>query len=106
MIRRPPRSTLFPYTTLFRSADHLGCPRGAMSWSVTAASPEGCSRAGRLAPQKEELRGQLESLEANCPSTRGRRETSGGLAYPGESGGRAAAGRRWARRGRRLGGPE
>src|SRR3712207_8612199 len=22
MIRRPPRSTLFPYTTLFRSADH------------------------------------------------------------------------------------
>src|SRR5712675_1645324 len=24
MIRRPPRSTLFPYTTLFRSADGLG----------------------------------------------------------------------------------
>src|SRR2546421_6399289 len=23
MIRRPPRSTLFPYTTLFRSADHV-----------------------------------------------------------------------------------
>src|SRR5258708_9905452 len=23
MIRRPPRSTLFPYTTLFRSSDHL-----------------------------------------------------------------------------------
>src|SRR3712207_8373153 len=23
MIRRPPRSTLFPYTTLFRSAEHL-----------------------------------------------------------------------------------
>src|SRR3989441_7459948 len=33
MIRRPPRSTLFPYTTLFRSADHervgrRGLPRG------------------------------------------------------------------------------
>src|SRR2546422_4335007 len=28
MIRRPPRSTLFPYTTLFRSARILrGCPR-------------------------------------------------------------------------------
>src|SRR2546430_5491956 len=26
MIRRPPRSTLFPYTTLFRS--HLGRPKG------------------------------------------------------------------------------
>src|SRR2546422_6634487 len=24
MIRRPPRSTLFPYTTLFRSADDFG----------------------------------------------------------------------------------
>src|SRR5258705_13311842 len=24
MIRRPPRSTLFPYTTLFRSTDNLG----------------------------------------------------------------------------------
>src|SRR2546430_8108336 len=26
MIRRPPRSTLFPYTTLFRSARHLAQP--------------------------------------------------------------------------------
>src|SRR3712207_1064390 len=26
MIRRPPRSTLFPYTTLFRSADALDLP--------------------------------------------------------------------------------
>src|SRR5256886_5881873 len=26
MIRRPPRSTLFPYTTLFRSAHRLGYP--------------------------------------------------------------------------------
>src|SRR2546422_11670011 len=24
MIRRPPRSTLFPYTTLFRSVEHVG----------------------------------------------------------------------------------
>src|SRR3712207_8529162 len=28
MIRRPPRSTLFPYTTLFRS------PRGVATWAV------------------------------------------------------------------------
>src|SRR3712207_7806540 len=27
MIRRPPRSTLFPYTTLFRSLGHLGGKR-------------------------------------------------------------------------------
>src|SRR3712207_9281831 len=29
MIRRPPRSTLFPYTTLFRSrVDYFDCPEG------------------------------------------------------------------------------
>src|SRR2546429_1503190 len=28
MIRRPPRSTLFPYTTLFRSADGFGLLSG------------------------------------------------------------------------------
>src|SRR3712207_6895226 len=28
MIRRPPRSTLFPYTTLFRSQDHVGVRLG------------------------------------------------------------------------------
>src|SRR5437667_2992396 len=27
MIRRPPRSTLFPYTTLFRSQSRSACPR-------------------------------------------------------------------------------
>src|SRR2546430_6463988 len=26
MIRRPPRSTLFPYTTLFRSGTSMACP--------------------------------------------------------------------------------
>src|SRR2546430_13327068 len=27
MIRRPPRSTLFPYTTLFRSREGIRCPQ-------------------------------------------------------------------------------
>src|SRR3712207_9004882 len=31
MIRRPPRSTLFPYTTLFRSARMYGAVEGANS---------------------------------------------------------------------------
>src|SRR2546429_5261667 len=31
MIRRPPRSTLFPYTTLFRSAVVLGLTTGIVS---------------------------------------------------------------------------
>src|SRR5690349_23752425 len=33
MIRRPPRSTLFPYTTLFRSI-----PDGNVSWEVICCS--------------------------------------------------------------------
>src|SRR2546430_13624731 len=39
MIRRPPRSTLFPYTTLFRSCGHLGflathtmAPNSIIAW--------------------------------------------------------------------------
>src|SRR2546427_8486995 len=49
MIRRPPRSTLFPYTTLFRSVDVLDCPhartRGASTW--TANSADSSATAGR-----------------------------------------------------------
>src|SRR5260221_5035609 len=37
MIRRPPRSTLFPYTTLFRSASH----RLAAQRSIRAADLQG-----------------------------------------------------------------
>src|SRR3712207_9431888 len=38
MIRRPPRSTLFPYTTLFRSNGHAGLPQpvGAGAWNGAA----------------------------------------------------------------------
>src|SRR3989449_6209702 len=38
MIRRPPRSTLFPYTTLFRSAEFLAamCSAGAGFYHVSA----------------------------------------------------------------------
>src|SRR3712207_7229398 len=35
MIRRPPRSTLFPYTTLFRSAaDLAACVNQQLDWHV------------------------------------------------------------------------
>src|SRR5215467_15381143 len=47
MIRRPPRSTLFPYTTLFRSpgsahrrgADHARHPPGTAGWLAQRAVP-------------------------------------------------------------------
>src|SRR2546422_4901938 len=44
MIRRPPRSTLFPYTTLFRSVKFLlgsGSPRATASCSAVALQPAG-----------------------------------------------------------------
>src|SRR2546423_7803469 len=36
MIRRPPRSTLFPYTTLFRSVPHIGHAYEAIATDVLA----------------------------------------------------------------------
>src|ERR1039457_2659655 len=55
MIRRPPRSTLFPYTTLFRSKtvprflsvaniSHLADPEGRHTVSKTPARPRHCLR--------------------------------------------------------------
>src|SRR2546430_8252732 len=49
MIRRPPRSTLFPYTTLFRSsAEHLNAPDDPEKWprSLHARLVEKLAREG------------------------------------------------------------
>src|SRR2546427_10463033 len=66
MIRRPPRSTLFPYTTLFRSEERtryvalnqsvslktgvkqsqFGAFRGALGWAFRQNEANGWSRAG------------------------------------------------------------
>src|SRR5689334_23656258 len=44
MIRRPPRSTLFPYTTLFRSSGAGGtCSSAAPSRTLGAHAPTGSS---------------------------------------------------------------
>src|SRR2546423_6224976 len=37
MIRRPPRSTLFPYTTLFRSGGQVSCINNAVFSNAPAA---------------------------------------------------------------------
>src|SRR3712207_8134725 len=47
MIRRPPRSTLFPYTTLFRSEDGLGLGPAA----VAERPRERARHADRLGPR-------------------------------------------------------
>src|SRR5688572_32708806 len=53
MIRRPPRSTLFPYTTLFRSA---GILRNAGGRSVTV--PQGHRDGSRSEEHTSELQSQ------------------------------------------------
>src|SRR5256885_6609284 len=63
MIRRPPRSTLFPYTTLFRSGLAAGRARPVLEPAVAAglaAGPPGrgddCNRSGHrdTAPARSE----------------------------------------------------
>src|SRR5256885_8627829 len=52
MIRRPPRSTLFPYTTLFRSgllvaaaAGAAGCGQGRSAWRLVVREALRCRAA-------------------------------------------------------------
>src|SRR3712207_7128336 len=56
MIRRPPRSTLFPYTTLFRS--HGGGDVGALS-AVTGTLVHALVQAGAAGADGAELEGAL-----------------------------------------------
>src|SRR5437899_4040577 len=68
MIRRPPRSTLFPYTTLFRSDSFRGCGQplgvGATAKKVLPFFSSGqaiayCDSSG---PRSEEHTSELQSL--------------------------------------------
>src|SRR2546427_11486459 len=52
MIRRPPRSTLFPYTTLFRSLGEFGRKGNVVGLEATASRPRaGTHLAARRAPR-------------------------------------------------------
>src|SRR2546430_12814548 len=63
MIRRPPRSTLFPYTTLFRSPPpSRGTRRPSSSKASTAAAASGMtSQRARFLPRSEEHTSELQS---------------------------------------------
>src|SRR5260221_8556888 len=58
MIRRPPRSTLFPYTTLFRSKAESNCPF-AVIFSAGECAPSKAERA--FAIRSEEHTSELQS---------------------------------------------
>src|SRR5687768_17933987 len=65
MIRPPPRSTLFPYTTLFRSAVCCRCSRASLpssSPSSPSCSSRGwTSRSPRRSSRSEEHTSELQS---------------------------------------------
>src|SRR5687767_15622953 len=62
MIRRPPRSTLFPYTTLFRSGVEMNqCGVPSTSKRVASKRPS-CVVATRFEVRSEEHTSELQSL--------------------------------------------
>src|SRR3712207_7421695 len=68
MIRRPPRSTLFPYTTLFRS--QRSSPAGGQRWS---GKREAGGRAGRGAGLRCDAHRKMKLTVASqvCPMLKG-----------------------------------
>src|SRR5260370_18086845 len=66
MIRRPPRSTLFPYTTLFRSQRERFCKAGVTAWLAIAGRRDGIRGGTRqsafvVAYRSEEHTSELQS---------------------------------------------
>src|SRR5688572_33512419 len=71
MLRRPPRSTLFPYTTLFRSLPFVAALIGALAafgiWSYASRR--------RVAIRAAELERTLETRTTELESARDRKST-------------------------------
>src|SRR5260370_12047267 len=64
MIRRPPRSTLFPYTTLFRSPSDLASTREnnpRYTFHLDVAHPPSHRASSRGYPRSEEHTSELQS---------------------------------------------
>src|SRR5256885_8644026 len=67
MIRRPPRSTLFPYTTLFRSDELTGCGGRPLRRCGGPPARGDCPAHGhphhltRISPRSEEHTSELQS---------------------------------------------
>src|SRR5260370_25774812 len=78
MIRRPPRSTLFPYTTLFRSSTHWLV--GLVTFTMPAVDPAmyrmfGLSGSGATKPSSYAGVGYQSSI-VTAPSSRSEEHTS------------------------------
>src|SRR5258705_1688591 len=62
MIRRPPRSTLFPYTTLFRSPKFVTQNATVLDWPTSPGGEYRVLRAGNNGWRSEEHTSELQSL--------------------------------------------
>src|SRR2546427_3063994 len=71
MIRRPPRSTLFPYTTLFRSGAGA-CP---LSLRVESATEQALVRSGERQASQGERAGAAEKRRRPRANIRDRKST-------------------------------
>src|SRR5438034_6630781 len=71
MIRRPPRSTLFPYTTLFRSPFLFRCDAGILGWADgnKPASSVFCHTSSRSAHDRRRRRLDRKSTRLNSSHT-------------------------------------
>src|SRR5256885_8758648 len=56
MIRRPPRSTLFPYTTLFRSCFRCRFYTNAIGWGCESSSGTVLQGGQSIAPRNQSIR--------------------------------------------------
>src|SRR3712207_8230474 len=72
MVRRPPRSTLFPYTTLFRSAEPLEPDGRGVVPDVDERRGAGLDEGGRPAGEDPRSRGGTERSEEHTSELRSR----------------------------------
>src|SRR3989449_10964451 len=98
MIRRPPRSTLFPYTTLFRSEQARSAPLGWAPSQACAPAPQPHKRRWRkrLRSRRRIKAQRGEPRQDDCRGTPRRRHhhVAELLAPPAEAGGDERAERR------------
>src|SRR3712207_8352802 len=81
MIRRPPRSTLFPYTTLFRSTPGSACitalkaesasASAAVAWRITRPSPSSSISMERPHPPLDVFRNRQDAKSAKLAKEKG-----------------------------------
>src|SRR3712207_8811367 len=69
MIRRPPRSTLFPYTTLFRSSDFAELARKESDDTVSGSQGGdlGAFTKGQMVPEFDQVAFSLKEGEVSQP---------------------------------------